>query len=557
LNAALQFGDLPGHEFHGNQWTGGTGSQAFKDWFGKSKVVDSKGQPRVVYHGTNDNISEFEHGVGNKKDNGWLGEGFYFSSHTSIAGAYVSLKGGHSPNMMPVYLKIEHPFYATEKDKLMNASQSEARQLTEKFRSRGYDGAILTMPGGYKEYVVFKGTQIKSAIGNRGTYDPKNPDITMAAKFGAENMLLKDAEIFQAGSWPGQGAKGITFTEEDLDGIVSSFSALGLTGRIPIKVGHQGKDVRSDDTAPSLGWVQAVRRAGSKLLADIQFTSDKLVAGIKAGQYKFVSAELLHNVKAHTRLIPWVLDAVALLGASAPAVGTLRDLQTSMQSFSRRTGLRFSGERLAFRREDANQSATGVNDMDEAAVQAAIAKAVSDASEKVTAKFTSEVGELKTQLTKAQDETKKAQAQAHRFSVMAPFELAIKNGVINAAAKDQFVKMNCIDDDVKVMSFSAKIAEDFIEGYKDIPKFKGPGAAKRVSMGVANDPEALIGKTTAQAVTFHCEERIIKTGGKLDNFEDWERANRYVLGANKDLALQYFADPQALYEPPGEKSDAA
>jgi hypothetical protein len=30
------------------------------------------------------------------------------------------------------------------------------------------------------EFVAFKPTQIKSAIGNRGTYDPNDPDISKA-----------------------------------------------------------------------------------------------------------------------------------------------------------------------------------------------------------------------------------------------------------------------------------------------------------------------------------------------------------------------------------------
>jgi hypothetical protein len=36
---------------------------------------------------------------------------------------------------------------------------------------------------------------------------------------------------------------------------------------------------------------------------------------------------LLKDVQADTRKIPWVLDAVALLGATQPAIGILRSLQ--------------------------------------------------------------------------------------------------------------------------------------------------------------------------------------------------------------------------------------
>lgn len=369
-------------------------------------------------------------------------------------------------------------------------------------------------------------------------------------------MLLKGAEIFQSGSWPGSGASGITFTDADLDGIVSSFNALGLAGRVPIKVGHDGSDPRSDDTKPALGWVQSVERQGSKLLADIKFTSQKLVDGIVSGAYKFVSAELLRNVKAHSRLIPWVLDAVALLGATPPAVGTLKDLQASMQSFSRRTGLRFSGERLAFKRADVNQLTEEENAMDEAAVQALVDKAVKTATDQVTVKFTTQIDGLKTELANAQNETAKAKAQAHRTAVLAPFENAIRDGRINAAAKDQFITTFGVNDDSKVMTLTVKGSEEFIEGVKDIAKFKGVGAQKRVVRD--DDSEARFnGKTNAEAVTLLTEERLIKMCGKLSKvtFADREAASNFVLRTHPKLAEAYMNDMNGEYKP--EQQSAA
>lgn len=370
-------------------------------------------------------------------------------------------------------------------------------------------------------------------------------------------MILKDAEIFRTGSWPGSGgASGITFTESDLDGIVSSFAALALAGRIPLKVGHQGKDIRSDDTAPALGWIQSVRREGGLLLADIKFTSEKLVQGIKDGAYKFVSAELLHNVKAHTRLIPWVLDAVALLGATAPAVGTLKDLQASMQSFSR-GGLRLRGERLAFARGDVNPSTEEDQDMDEAAVQAIVDKAVNAATAQVTTKFSAQIDGLKTELSTAKAETGKAQAQAHRLSVLAPLDAAIKDGRINAACKDQFVKTFRVNDDTAVLELGAKDAVEYIEGAKDSPKFKGPGAPRRTTRVDENDPTRFTDKTNAEVVTILKDERILKIGGKLTCFADQEAASQFVLRTHKELARAYMDDMNGEYKPPAADQNAA
>ncbi|WP_288077353.1 hypothetical protein [Pseudomonas sp.] len=52
-----------------------TDTEAFKRWFGDSKVVDDKGKPLVVYHGTPNDFSEFLPGA-------------YFTEHPQEAGAY-------------------------------------------------------------------------------------------------------------------------------------------------------------------------------------------------------------------------------------------------------------------------------------------------------------------------------------------------------------------------------------------------------------------------------------------------------------------------------------
>lgn len=160
---------------------------------------------------------------------------------------------------------------------------------------------------------------------------------------------IKGAEIFDAGTW-----NGLTFTQADVESIVTSFNALNLGGRIPLKFGHRGKDAREDDTQPALGWVSRVYREGTKLLADFVDVPSQVYQAIKSGLYKFVSVELLKDVQAGTRLIPWTLDAVALLGATAPAVGTLADLQSL--TMARRATFP-AAERLSFSRPQEGNSA--------------------------------------------------------------------------------------------------------------------------------------------------------------------------------------------------------
>jgi hypothetical protein len=121
---------------------------------------------------------------------------------------------------------------------------------------------------------------------------------------------IQQAEIFSTGSW-----NGMAFTESDLDAIVSSFGSRA----VPLKLGH---DRGVPDGQPAVGWVRKVWRDGKKLFADFVDMPTTVFEAIRKGLYKQVSIELVRGRDGN----PWVLDAVALLGADIPAVKDLRDL---------------------------------------------------------------------------------------------------------------------------------------------------------------------------------------------------------------------------------------
>lgn len=93
--------------------TSQTNTPAFRKWFGNSVIVDSEGEPLVVYHGM---PGEMEGGEFRPSSYGSLGEGIYFTSDPAAAsnfatgkrypGADEKLQG----NVAPVYLKLEQPF---------------------------------------------------------------------------------------------------------------------------------------------------------------------------------------------------------------------------------------------------------------------------------------------------------------------------------------------------------------------------------------------------------------------------------------------------------------
>ncbi len=138
---------------------GTTDTKAFKDWFGKSKVLDEKGEPRVVYHGTRSEFNKFE-----------------TPSMFHIDPRYTENIGDRTN---PVYLSIKNPANLRE----MNLSPSDPnfRDTVKDLERMGYDGAEYRN----EVFIAFKPTQIKSATGNKGTFDSGNPDIRyMPAKQG-------------------------------------------------------------------------------------------------------------------------------------------------------------------------------------------------------------------------------------------------------------------------------------------------------------------------------------------------------------------------------------
>ncbi len=173
-----------------------TDSPAFKAWFGDSKVVDGDGKPLVVYHGTKADFAEFDPGKGGESSTDVAKEmskiGVWFTPHAGIASAFADRAPGDSGNVtMPVYLKMENPFvWDWENQSARDISPGPRKgclmRATEELKRRGHDGIIWhrihdrgeNSGEGHAQtqYVVFSPHQIKSATGNRGTFDPADPD---------------------------------------------------------------------------------------------------------------------------------------------------------------------------------------------------------------------------------------------------------------------------------------------------------------------------------------------------------------------------------------------
>jgi adenine/guanine phosphoribosyltransferase-like PRPP-binding protein len=193
-----------------------TDTPAFKAWFGDSKVVDSDGKPLVVYHGTDEKFNIF-----NTSESGTYGAGIYFGDSSQASGygnnkiaAYISIKkpwlvdavyesplayelDSDSPvldtlDALPQGRNIIEDMLANKR--LVQFGHFDS-QLQSYLRGLGYDGIIARYDNDTKEYVVFEPTQIKSATGNNGNFNPANPDIRFSRSTDKIGETLKAVTV--------------------------------------------------------------------------------------------------------------------------------------------------------------------------------------------------------------------------------------------------------------------------------------------------------------------------------------------------------------------------
>jgi hypothetical protein len=156
---------------------------AFKKWFGdwqndpenSSKIVDTNGEPLVVFHGTNAEFNIFDGGA-------------YFTDDYMNADGYA---GGE--NVLQIFLNIKKPliFNANRRkwDNLNSKYGSSTQQIVSNLDENKYDGVIFNNindnwfdDSGSPQNVFYaiNPNQIKLSDGTNTTFDFKNPDIRFA-----------------------------------------------------------------------------------------------------------------------------------------------------------------------------------------------------------------------------------------------------------------------------------------------------------------------------------------------------------------------------------------
>lgn len=210
-----------------------TETEAFKRWFGDSKVVDENGEPLVVYHGTaQEDFTEFKPDrAGEVQYSDW-GPGIYLTpsedqayryrieamkegDETSNA-AFARLEAAQSKQewkngapvqndevdaalaefrrarraageqnggrIIPAYVSLQNPY-------IQEATSTANPAVGKMAREQGHDGIIVLKPdGSIDEVVAFQSEQIKS-VNNRGTFDPTDANILHSEQGGVPEQV--------------------------------------------------------------------------------------------------------------------------------------------------------------------------------------------------------------------------------------------------------------------------------------------------------------------------------------------------------------------------------
>lgn len=272
--ARSRFGDEPGvAESRGEEVTK---TPAFKRWFGKSKVVDTKGDPMVVYHGTNADFEAFDATRAGQRW-GVDGEfGIFFTGSAGEASDFASRDGRESANaaVVPVYLSLQSPlgwrdvmFYEGWGDDAYTATEAQVEAFAreemsgrsmvgyfemlkpadwaERVQDGNFDGIALSDPDSSANalFVALRPEQIKSAIGNRGTFDPDDQRIAYSrfaprrpdGRF-ASKAAEYSAKILGGGAITGERERGLLgqMLTDAMGGKSSRYNILALVPGEPL-----------------------------------------------------------------------------------------------------------------------------------------------------------------------------------------------------------------------------------------------------------------------------------------------------------------------------------
>lgn len=309
------------------------GVQAFWEWFGDSKVVDEQGRPMVVYHGTDADFDNFEKGD----------IGFHFGT------PYQANNREDIKSILPVYLRIINPirtkdldlwsgvdvvdslpkYFTKEEDLTLSKNDYPEKDVRDILLKKGIDGIVylnraemensddpavghdrinLTdkqFKGKYKvedSWIALIPTQIKSATGNQGTFDPENPSILFQ---GGNHVSTKDVEsaisnyskhglLYHGTSNVLQG--GLVLPPS-VTGVISETGRLKNRNKVFFTKSEKSANIYAGRAVNSIGGTKTVARVVP--VGDVTIINDKAGTEVLMSDYAIVVPREVTDVEGY------------------------------------------------------------------------------------------------------------------------------------------------------------------------------------------------------------------------------------------------------------------
>jgi len=164
-----------------------TESPQFKEWFRDSKVVDKKGGPLVVYHGTDSKFDTFDLSkLGFSTDSKSAKKGIFFTSDRDVAESYskFSVQGAVIDRHIKLVYELERAGKFDEASRL----NEETERLEQTLLSEEAKGEIV------ESYISLKNPIIFNAKESRfnDIRDKLNDTLDTAKKSGNDGVIIKD-----------------------------------------------------------------------------------------------------------------------------------------------------------------------------------------------------------------------------------------------------------------------------------------------------------------------------------------------------------------------------
>ena len=231
------------------------GVRNFWQWFGDSKVVDKEGRPLVVYRGDASGKTSFDNASKGLRlpgnifftDSAYIGKQYargreLYSTHLRLQNPYTVNAEGNDWSEVPAPTEVKEEW--GDPDKTMQIDD-----LARWAHDKGFDGLVVhdvvDQYGDGTQYVVFDPTQIKSAVGNNGEFNPKDPNILKQSNFysalereitNLKKIANKNGEVSveQAKAWINSRQKEGKFKQAEVEAVGLNDWLDTLEGKVPV-----------------------------------------------------------------------------------------------------------------------------------------------------------------------------------------------------------------------------------------------------------------------------------------------------------------------------------